>query len=460
VRVRDDESGARTLAALRALGAERGAPPGLTVPPGTQRLSLTVDSEVTPVDGFDPVPAGNDGLSMSALLLDADGRLVRLPGTTAELGASGQRLEVPLTGPDGAALPMPATIAAVALEVTTGRAGTVVADGHVDVTGLDASTEAAGDSWTPLDLQGGRTILTVDGQRAQDTDASGTLPERIPVTSLFATQRLEWQRSLAPANPAPAPILVNAAFLDRTGAAVGDTLRASAFGVPLDVVITGAVEGFPTLDGSKPFALIDGMALDLVRLDAGVAAADTNEWWISTPDGPAVASAVAAAPIGAATVVDRSTVESSLTGDPVGLGVIGILGLGSIAALVFAAIGFLVTVTVGTTERLGELALLKALGLGPRSLLSWLSAESVALLVVGLAAGVALGLILAWVALPFATLTASGAPPVPPPAVVVPPEALLPTLALGLILVVATVLLVRRQLPAARTSSVLRARDE
>jgi hypothetical protein len=86
--------------------------------------------------------------------------------------------------------------------------------------------------------------------------------------------------------------------------------------------------------------------------------------------------------------------------------------------------------------------------------------ENVTLLVVGLSVGVLLGLLLAWLALPFATLTASGETPVPAPEVVVPLEALLPTLVLGLLLAVATVLLVRRQLPAARTSTVLRARDE
>ena len=83
-----------------------------------------------------------------------------------------------------------------------------------------------------------------------------------------------------------------------------------------------------------------------------------------------------------------------------------------------------------------------------------------ALLVVGLGAGVLLGLVLAWLALPFATLTSSGETPVPAPDVVVPVEALLPTVVLGAILAVATVLLVRRQLPGARTSAVLRARDE
>ena len=46
---------------------------------------------------------------------------------------------------------------------------------------------------------------------------------------------------------------------------------------------------------------------------------------------------------------------------------------------------------MSTTERLGELALLKALGLAPRQLLAWLSVENVALLVVGLTVGVLLG---------------------------------------------------------------------
>ena len=57
-------------------------------------------------------------------------------------------------------------------------------------------------------------------------------------------------------------------------------------------------------------------------------------------------------------------------------------------------------------------------------------------------------------------MTASGEPPIPAPVVVVPPDGLLPILGLAAILVVASLFLVRRQLPAARTSAVLRARDE
>ena len=104
--------------------------------------------------------------------------------------------------------------------------------------------------------------------------------------------------------------------------------------------------------------------------------------------------------------------------------------------------------------------MLKALGVAPRQLLSWMTAEGAALLFVGLLAGVGLGLVLAWLALPFATLTASGEPPVPAPVVVIPADALVPTTVLAVVLLLATVLLVGRLLPGARTSAVLRARDE
>src|SRR6185295_17178700 len=119
-------------------------------------------------------------------------------------------------------------------------------------------------------------------------------------------------------------------------------------------------------------------------------------------------------------------------------------------------IGFLVSATVSISERIGEFALLKALGLAPRQLLLWLTIENLALLVTGLVLGTLLGLALAWLVLPFATLTSTGEPPVPAPVIVVPPEAAIPTAILAAVLVLATVVLAIRQLPSARTSAVLR----
>ena len=463
VRVRDDSVGAATIAALRELGAAADAkvPPGIPIPEGSRRLSVVVDSAFEALSGQQPLPRNPNGLEAAVTVLDADGRIARLPGTAGPLGADRVRLVVPLTGPDGAGLAAPASIVGIEVDVRPGGTVEDAGTGHVDVRSLEASPDDDGDTWTPVPVEGGRTVIAQNGG-TQEVDAPAPLPERMDIEALFGTDSAHYQRLLAGGEAGPEPILVNGAFLDRTGAAVGDTLKGSVFGVPLDVTILDRIDGFPTLDPSKPFALVDTRALGLLRLNAQVASAGTGEWWLATEPGrsAAVAAALGAAPIEATKVVDRTAVEVGLTADPLGLGVIGILGLGSLAALVFAAIGYLVSVSVSTNERLGELALLKALGLAPRQLLGWLSAENVALLVVGLGAGVLLGLVLAWLALPFATLTSSGETPVPAPEVVVPVEALLPTVVLGAILAVATVLLVRRQLPGARTSAVLRARDE
>jgi ABC-type antimicrobial peptide transport system permease subunit len=158
-------------------------------------------------------------------------------------------------------------------------------------------------------------------------------------------------------------------------------------------------------------------------------------------------------------VIGRDALARSLTSDPVPLGIIGAFGLGSIAALLISAIGFLVSASVSASERLGEFALLRALGLSPRQLAGWVSAESAFLLAFGFAVGALLGALLAWLVLPFSAFTASGERVVPAPAVVVPAEALLVLLVVAAGLLAVTVLVVRRRVLDAPVAGVLRSRD-
>jgi hypothetical protein len=247
-----------------------------------------------------------------------------------------------------------------------------------------------------------------------------------------------------------------------TGLEVGETVTATSVGQRLPIEILGTVAEFPPLDPGQPFVLVDRTTLDLARFAATGQTPPIDEWWLDVDegDGEAVADAVRGSPIAASLVIDRATLGESLATDPVSLGIIGALGLGAVAALVFAAIGFIVSATVSTTERMGEFALLQALGLSGRQLVVWLSLESAFLLGIGLLAGVALGLLLAWLVLPFATLTATGAAAVPAPVVVVPWAAILPASLLAAVLLAVTMLVVRRQLPSVSLSGVLRARDE
>jgi ABC-type antimicrobial peptide transport system permease subunit len=97
----------------------------------------------------------------------------------------------------------------------------------------------------------------------------------------------------------------------------------------------------------------------------------------------------------------------------VALGTIGALTVGFVAAAVFAAVGFAVSATVSTRERLIEFALLRALGLSPRQLGSWLILEQGVLVLVSLLFGTVIGVILTAAILPLTTLTQDGGPAVP-----------------------------------------------
>ena len=90
----------------------------------------------------------------------------------------------------------------------------------------------------------------------------------------------------------------------------------------------------------------------------------------------------------AADVLGRDALTRSLAGDPISLGIIGALALGALAALAFASIGFIVSATVTTSERITEFAILRALGLSARELSAWMSLENAFLLVFGLVAGI------------------------------------------------------------------------
>jgi hypothetical protein len=68
--------------------------------------------------------------------------------------------------------------------------------------------------------------------------------------------------------------------------------------------------------------------------------------------------------------------------------------------------------------------------------------------------------VLAWLVLPVATLTQSGAPPVPPAVVVVPWRSLVPLAIVGLLLLASTVLLVSRLLRTADVVAILRSGEE
>ncbi len=106
-----------------------------------------------------------------------------------------------------------------------------------------------------------------------------------------------------------------------------------------------------------------------------------------------------------------------------------------LAAALFAVVGFIVSAAVSARERVTEFALLRALGLSAGQLSSWLSLENAVLAGVSLVTGSLLGLVIAWVVLPFVTVTQTASTPYPPVSLAVP------WLVIGILEVVAIVAL-------------------
>src|SRR5204863_2013942 len=217
-----------------------------------------------------------------------------------------------------------------------------------------------------------------------------------------------------------------------------------SLGHELKIRIAAVRDRFPPLDPAARWVIVDGPTL------VGSAFADDGttllprEWWLRTAPGSeaSVMTTLAQPVYSAARVVGRDATARSLTADPVALGLLGALALGAFAAAAFAAIGFVVSAVAAARERLDEFALLRALGLSRSQLVVWQSLEQAFTLVIGASIGLGLGVALAWLVLPVATLTQSGAPPVPPAAVVVPWRSLAPFAVVGLVLLGSTIVLV------------------
>jgi hypothetical protein len=167
---------------------------------------------------------------------------------------------------------------------------------------------------------------------------------------------------------------------------------------------------------------MDLPTLSLLQFEGSDAAVASDEWWLAVDAArvDAVSAALRDDAIGSDSVVSRVERARALSTDPVALGVIGAFAIGFIAAAVFAVLGFVVNAAVSARERVTEFALLRAVGLSGGQLSAWLSLESAGLAAISIVAGTALGLLLAWVVLPFVTVTQQAVAPVPPVEIVVP----------------------------------------
>ena len=422
--------------------------------------------------------AGWRGLSPSLVVKDTRGALYRFGGATDTIDGGSHGLMVPLGVQGGQAEPSfayPLDLIGIELFVSVPE-GYQIPDATLTVRDLEATADGATWGAVPLDLADGwRSTAAFYGRPHQAVDsllhgpalqavAGETGLAVLPGEDRFGRATI---LTFAPASigfiaDEPIPIVATQPFLTATASAVGEQLTLLLDGVRRDAIVTAAITAFPATDPGQPTALVDLATVALLRYEGNDAVDPPDEWWLSVEPGAdaSVVDAVSGPEIGSRVVVGQVERTRALSTDPVALGIIGALGIGFVAAALFAVVGFMVSAAVSARERITEFALLRALGLSADQLSVWLSLENAVLAVVSLVTGTALGLVIAWVVLPFSTVTQGAATPFPPVVVDIPWAAIALLEVLGIVSLAITVGFLAWLLRRVGLASVLRMSED
>jgi hypothetical protein len=210
------------------------------------------------------------------------------------------------------------------------------------------------------------------------------------------------------------PVLAESAALADGHHRVGDQVPvALADGRQLTLRVTGAITAVPGQDSHQGAFLTDqrGLAAQLASL--GEPQLPPTAWWLASSHPAATASAFATRPeLGEAATRDQQAAR--LRDDPFKRGMRTVLALCRLLAPGFAVIGFTVHCVVGVRERRRDFALLRAMGLLPRSLSALLWLEQLGVSLFALVPGALLGTVLAVAVLPPVSVDDQGEAPFPP----------------------------------------------
>ena len=417
---------------MQSLVAGRPSLPGITLPGDVQRLRINGAVRLDQPAG-DP-QAEAPPFSLTVILRDGMGVLHRVDAGRLATGA--ETVLVPSLArslADGQVAAPTSPLAIVSIDIRTIVPDHEARSGQISIPAISVSPSLDGDEWVPVDLgpAGSWEVAQsrVSGLSIAPTieaiDAAGVAAARISTGAVERDLLIPLVYSLRP-GPAPelaaVPIVASQPFLAATEAVKGDVLQVEIAGARRDVLVSGVVEAFPSTTADRPAVVVDLPTYQtLAYLNSGLVLS-VDEWWLDVRGGTAssVASTLNDPPFSTWRLQSGVERTTTLQTDPVALGIIGALSVGFVAAALFATVGFVVSAAVSAHERLTEFALLRALGLSPRQLSGWLSLENGLLVAMSVLGGTLLGLGLAWLVLPFVTLTQSAGEIVPGIIVTIP----------------------------------------
>jgi ABC-type antimicrobial peptide transport system permease subunit len=161
--------------------------------------------------------------------------------------------------------------------------------------------------------------------------------------------------------------------------------------------------------------LIDYTTYSTIARNGNSADIEANTIWLRTRNDPhslaSVRAALSSGSLQLDFVSDRRAIIASLSNDPLYLALTGILGIGSIVALLLALLGNLTISWLSARSRLTNFAVMRALGSTPPQIASVIGLEQSIIYITAIILGLASGLLLSLIVLPafiFTTVIVNG----------------------------------------------------
>src|SRR5579885_2342030 len=371
-------------------------------------------------------------------------------------------------------LAIPGVLSASAGYVGQGEGGT--ANLQMQIRAVDAATFAQTTIWSsPQDYQTGRALLA---------KLAALRPGAIKIA-----QQKDVQNGIVPA-------IIDTITLQTLRLHAGSffTVRVDEQSIrEMNCYVIGVVQHIPTINnrtvpqGSQSFATVGGVLVDyqtyatiyataFKRSKAVFGPLDTppiNHIWLHTRSDAASLTSVRTALTKPALLVtnlsDRRVLLGELNNDPLYLVLGGVLGIGTVTALLLALLGDLLASWLSARTRLTNFAILRAIGTTPQQVASVLIREPGIIYATGLLLGVAFGALLSVTVIPaltFTHLTTNlstnqfyALQSAFPAQVVLPPSLPLALIALSAVYILALMMMVR-VIAQPSTSQVLRLNED
>ena len=219
----------------------------------------------------------------------------------------------------------------------------------------------------------------------------------------------------------PLPMLMSRDALEQGRSEIGDEIRIRVGAMPMLFRIAGVFDHFPTWDPGvdPPLLIVDRAALfDRIfsSAAAGTSLAVLDELWLEAPLA-AIAPLLEAEeiPLDADGIISADAARSGIEADPLLVAAWNGVFIGALAAVAVAAsFGLVVLMSVTAQARRVEFAVCQSVGMSARQILGLIGIEQIAVIIVGLGAGLIVGTQAGPVLLDFFSLTPEGRDVVPP----------------------------------------------